>query len=163
MSTLRQAAQAALDALNLHGSPYLGHIPEYQEATEGLRTALAAPEQEPVATVIAHRGEVAIQGMGKYPAVGTKLYAAPVEPYDQQALELCGACGRKTVIPGEPCLNCARDALTKERDALAAAAKLAVAALEKVHFEAINSGVNNYSRLLWDIAKAHDALKAGVQ
>ncbi len=43
--------------------------------------------------------------------------AAP-EPYDQQALEPCDKCGWKAVIPGEPCLNCARDALTKERDAL---------------------------------------------
>jgi len=54
------------------------------------------------------------------------------------------------------------EALTKERDALAAGGKLAAAALEKVH-KAINSRVNNYSRLLGDIAKAHDALKAGVQ
>jgi len=52
--------------------------------------------------------------------------------------------------------------IANERDALAAGGKLAAAALEKVH-EAIDSRVNNYSRLLGDIAKAHDALKAGVQ
>lgn len=32
------------------------------------------------------------------------------EPYDQQALEPCGVCGWKTIIPGEPCLMCERNA-----------------------------------------------------
>ena len=31
------------------------------------------------------------------------------EPYDQQALELCDKCGWKTLIPGDGCLNCARN------------------------------------------------------
>jgi hypothetical protein len=30
------------------------------------------------------------------------------EPYDQTALELCGVCGWKTLIPDECCLNCER-------------------------------------------------------
>ena len=39
--------------------------------------------------------------------------AAGAQPYDQQALELCEACGWKAIIPGEPCLVCERnDALT---------------------------------------------------
>lgn len=33
-------------------------------------------------------------------------------------------------------------------------------ALEKVHYEVINSGVNNYALLVKHIAKAHDALSA---
>jgi hypothetical protein len=49
-----------------------------------------------------------------------QLYAAPVESYDQQALELCGVCGWKAVIPGEPCLNCGRGEVTKALDAYAA-------------------------------------------
>jgi hypothetical protein len=35
---------------------------------------------------------------------------AKPEPYDQQALELCGVCGWKAIIPGEPCLVCERNA-----------------------------------------------------
>jgi len=30
------------------------------------------------------------------------------EPYDQTALELCGVCGWKTLIPDDGCLNCER-------------------------------------------------------
>ena len=101
MTTLRQAAQDLLDKIDERGASPLDW-PEYSE----LQAALAAPEQEPVATVITHRGGVAISGTSKFPAVGTKLYAAPVEPYDQQALELCGACGWKAVMPGEPCFIC---------------------------------------------------------
>ena len=41
-------------------------------------------------------------------------------PYDQQALELCPACGWKAVIPGEPCLNCGRGEVMKALDAYAA-------------------------------------------
>ena len=101
MTTLRQAAQDLLDKIDERGASPLDW-PEYSE----LQAALAAPEQEPVATVITHRGGVAISGTSKFPAVGTKLYAAPVEPYDQQALEPCPECCWKTVIPGEPCLMC---------------------------------------------------------
>ena len=60
------------------------------------------------------------------------------------------------------CVQCLGEALQDSAN-LAAAAKLALDALKKVHYEAINSGVNNYSQLLGDIAKAHDALKAGAQ
>jgi hypothetical protein len=112
--------------------------------------------------------------------------AAP-EPYDQQSLELCGACGWKAVIPGEPCLMCARDEITKERDslthevaatqlafehwrdecadatkerdALMQAAKLALDALEDAHKYAHNVG-----RYLHGVPQAIAALKkAGVQ
>ena len=41
-------------------------------------------------------------------------------PYDQQALELCPACGWKAIIPGEPCLNCGRGEVMKALDAYAA-------------------------------------------
>ena len=47
------------------------------------------------------------------------LYPAPgAQPYDQQAMELCEACGWKAIIPGEQCLVCERN------DALAAGAQL---------------------------------------
>ena len=36
---LAAAAKLALDALSKHGSPYLGHIAEYQQAEEALRRA----------------------------------------------------------------------------------------------------------------------------
>ena len=32
----------------------------------------------------------------------------PEQPYDQTALELCGVCGWRTLIPGDACLNCER-------------------------------------------------------
>ena len=35
---------------------------------------------------------------------------AAQDPYDQTALELCSACGWKTLIPGDCCLNCKRAA-----------------------------------------------------
>ena len=36
---LAAAGKLALDALNKHGSPYLGHIDEYQQGAEALRQA----------------------------------------------------------------------------------------------------------------------------
>lgn len=36
------------------------------------------------------------------------IAAQHVPQYDQQALELCEACGWKTLIPDEGCLNCER-------------------------------------------------------
>lgn len=38
-----------------------------------------------------------------------------VQQYDQQALELCEACGWKTLIPDDGCLNCERKPLTDEQ------------------------------------------------
>jgi hypothetical protein len=38
------------------------------------------------------------------------LSAAAQPAYDQTALELCSVCGWKTLIPGEGCLNCMRNA-----------------------------------------------------
>jgi hypothetical protein len=40
---------------------------------------------------------------------------AEPEPYDQQALELCEACGWKTLIPTEGCLNCERQPKAEHR------------------------------------------------
>lgn len=51
---------------------------------------------------------------GGYTADQMKAYASAaiaaqhVPQYDQQALELCEACGWKTLIPDEGCLNCER-------------------------------------------------------
>ena len=47
-------------------------------------------------------------------ALLTALQEALREPYDQQALELCEACGWKTLIPGDSCLNCARSIDTSQ-------------------------------------------------
>lgn len=40
--------------------------------------------------------------------IGGTCHAYPIyrEPYDQQAMELCPACGWKAIIPGEPCFVC---------------------------------------------------------
>jgi len=42
--------------------------------------------------------------------VVTRIQAAidAPDPFDQQALELCTACGWKALIPGDCCLNCMR-------------------------------------------------------
>lgn len=40
------------------------------------------------------------------------------EPYDQTALELCGVCGWKTLIPTEGCLNCERKVPLPVQEAL---------------------------------------------
>jgi len=37
---LEAAAKLALDAMNKHGSPYLGHIEWYQQGVEALRKAI---------------------------------------------------------------------------------------------------------------------------
>ena len=42
--------------------------------------------------------------------------AASAQPYDQQALEPCEACGWKAIIPGEQCLVCERDALKADAE-----------------------------------------------
>ena len=47
-------------------------------------------------------------------ALLTALQEALREPYDQQALELCEACGWKTLIPGNSCLNCVRSIDTSQ-------------------------------------------------
>ena len=46
------------------------------------------------------------------------LAAAPQPPYgyDQQALDLCQTCGWKTLIPGDCCLNCARQKPQAEQE-----------------------------------------------
>lgn len=41
---------------------------------------------------------------------------AQTEPYDQQALEPCDTCGWKAIVPGEPCLVCARNAKMLEQE-----------------------------------------------
>ncbi len=85
-----------------------------------LTEALAAPEQEPVATVIAHQGVVTINGMGKWPEVGTKLYAAPV---DIKALTKERDEMRDKYLLGAKLVTDALQRLvdvTKERDALMA-------------------------------------------
>ena len=41
-------------------------------------------------------------------AIKAALAQPAQEPYDQTALELCGVCGWKTLIPDECCLNCER-------------------------------------------------------
>jgi hypothetical protein len=71
MNALRQAAQELVDRVS-----NLGVQRQAWQEYNALKEALAAPEQEPVATVIAHQGVVTISGMGKWPEVGTKLYAA---------------------------------------------------------------------------------------
>lgn len=45
----RAAMRQALTALLEHGTPYLGHENEYNNAIAALRAALTEPEQEPVA------------------------------------------------------------------------------------------------------------------
>ena len=44
--------------------------------------------------------------------INLQKIAAPAQPYDQAALELCDKCGWKALIPGDECLNCNRDRYT---------------------------------------------------
>jgi hypothetical protein len=52
MTTLREAAQQALEALAEHGAAYMHHEAEYRKAITTLKAALEQPEQaEPVAWI----------------------------------------------------------------------------------------------------------------
>lgn len=51
-------------------------------------------------------------------AIKAALAQSPQEPYDQTALELCGVCGWKTLIPTEGCLNCERKVPLPVQEAL---------------------------------------------
>jgi hypothetical protein len=131
MTDLRKAAEKVLQAWDKWKcGPF-----EYE--MEGLRQALAQPEQEPVAhlwecigrwtAMIAHDGEDANLAPPDWLVDAVKAATAPVdavnmsqervdetekrghEPYDQTALELCEKCGWKAVIPNEGCLVCARN------------------------------------------------------
>jgi hypothetical protein len=114
MTTLREAAQQALEALE----PYADIKPrdwktdreKLWRSYDALRAALAEPD-EPIAwgmptkdgyivDVICPEEHARMPGQYTVP-----LYA---HPYDQQALELCEVCGWKTLIPTEGCLNCER-------------------------------------------------------
>jgi len=102
MTTLRQAAQAALDKLNT------GELLCEVTTASILNEALEAPEQEPVAwiSITQHGSTTTIDNtfddrVINWPLGEYKLYAAPVEAPDIEAL-------------------------TKERDALMAAGKLAL-------------------------------------
>ena len=99
------------------------------QAVEALRAALEQPDAGPTATTpagwklvpveptrgmldAAHKdlvrdAEIDMMLKGIHSAM---LAAAPQPPkhYDQQALDLCMTCGWKTMIPGDCCLNCAR-------------------------------------------------------
>ena len=95
MSALRQAA---IEVLRRWDAP----LNKVHLGMEDLRAALAAPEQEPAAYSVG-RSLNWHHGRG---VTNAQLYAAPVEPYDQQALELCGEFGWKAIMPGEPCFVC---------------------------------------------------------
>jgi hypothetical protein len=51
MTTKTEALKRALEALMEHGTAYLGHSKEYQQAITKGKEALAQPEQEPVARI----------------------------------------------------------------------------------------------------------------
>jgi len=106
MTTLRQAAQAVVERWD---APLWKDEPATAVYIAALRKALEAPEQEPVAVIteceiMGQQTATEIEGRWKFLKVGDKLYAKPVEAPDIKAL-------------------------TQERDALMAAGKLAVAAL----------------------------------
>jgi hypothetical protein len=60
--------------------------------------------------------------------------AAP-EPYDQTALELCEACGWKTLVPGDGCLNCTRAMDVIDREPLAIQADLTDADMVSIAYD----------------------------
>jgi hypothetical protein len=63
-----------------------------------------------------HSGRGVYAYMVEYPEEGA-VFLMPIEQaekYDQTALELCGKCGWKTLIPGDCCLNCVRQAEKQE-------------------------------------------------
>lgn len=79
----------------------------------------------------------------EYSALEAAL-AAP-EPYDQQAMELCGACGWKAVMPGEPCFICNMQTKAQQEAAPVSAGDTyltpagdAIAALKKAGGSAMN-------------------------
>lgn len=49
MTTLKQAARMAIEALEEHGSAYLGHETPYSAAISALSQAFKQPNQEPMA------------------------------------------------------------------------------------------------------------------
>jgi len=81
MKTLEQAARQALDALedsHQNINPERGFAEELQQQIAQATTALREALEQ------------------------------QQEPYDQQSLELCPACGWKALIPGDGCLICER-------------------------------------------------------
>ena len=114
MTTLREAAQQALDALEEINLLSIGEnaifLPaEIDEAMDVLKAALAEPDLShcPQCGGPADNGHD--RSIPPSPYWCTKCMAEPVqEPYDQTSLELCNVCGWKTLIPGDCCLNCER-------------------------------------------------------
>ena len=95
--------------------------------------AQLATKQEPVAWALPeitqqHNGQIVKHTA--FHGYSVPLYlAAGAQPYDQQAMELCEACGWKAIIPGEQCLVCERN------DALAAGAQIIPAGYQLVRIE----------------------------
>jgi len=92
------------------------HGVKYYLASE-VDLLLAQPAQEPVGTlnISRYKGHLVnhdFDYFGELPDGTYSVYTTPPqpaqEPYDQTALELCGVCGWKTLIPDDGCLNCER-------------------------------------------------------
>ena len=130
----REVVEQALDALFMYKPMVTGVT--FQHGLEAMQALRAAMEQQP--NHILDAGNMTLEGWklvpvepnddmdaaaetdyekfngGYFPnwkhAYRAMLAAAPQPPYgyDQQALDLCPTCGWKTLIPGDCCLNCAR-------------------------------------------------------
>ena len=119
MNTIGQAKKLS-NTLKMH--PTVGLEADAANTIDALLAELAALKaQKPVAWALPeitqqHNGQIVKHTA--FHGYSVPLYlAAGAQPYDQQAMELCEACGWKAIIPGEPCLVCERN------DALAAGAQ----------------------------------------
>lgn len=114
MTPLKIAAQQALDFLSRVRIWEEG-TPDLHDVKKDLRVALEAEQAqavavEPVAWWIPKAEQFCLpdpNGQRPFAKAWEPLYSRPAPPpYDQQAIELCGACGWKAIMPGEPCFVC---------------------------------------------------------
>lgn len=120
----REVVEQALEALINEGEFRKLLKPLIEKSIDSIREALDQPDAGIPATVPEGWKLVPVDPTREmlrsaFPASGpvtanavyrAMLAAAPQPPkhYDQQALDLCLTCGWKTLIPGDCCLNCAR-------------------------------------------------------
>ena len=124
----REVVEQALEALLNEGEFRKLLKPLIEKSIDSIRDALEQPYAGPPVTSpevwklvpveptdeMVEAGDREIEKWGvdasSSGAFRAMLAAAPQPPehYDQQALDLCMTCGWKTMIPGDCCLNCAR-------------------------------------------------------
>lgn len=95
-----------------------GNVIDYTDELDILDAELAKAEQEPMYFGLTHDHTWLSVTPSCYkklkPEMRMKVYTSPPTHYDQTALELCEACGWKTLIPGDCCLNCERGKVEQE-------------------------------------------------